>query len=294
MAPLMLRRLLTVRVLVPLTVVIVVLVAGWFWYRSSSLVKIQHVTIVGVSGPDVPQIKSALEQEALTMTTLNLSVSQLEKSVSNYPVVSSVSATTHGSHAVTINVVERIPVAMITHQVVDGGGYVLAHNTAKEPLPTLKPVGDAGVDPITAGQVTGAKNLAVLKVLGGAPYRFLARVKSATYTSANGIVLQIRNGPVLQFGGDGRAAEKWEAVLAVLANASSSGACEINVVDPQRPAAGTSNCSAGGSGSSSSSSSAGSNPPASTTGGATAGTTTGSVTTNPSTTATTPTSPTTT
>jgi Cell division protein FtsQ/POTRA domain, FtsQ-type len=286
----MARKLFNIRVLVPLLVVVVILVAGWFWYRGSSLVKIRHVTVTGLSGPDVNQIRTALTQEALTMTTMNLSVDKLEQSVSGYPVVSSVSATTHGSHAVTISVMERIPVATISGQVLDGGGYVLAHDTAKESLPVLKPVGGVSDDALTAGQVTGVKNLAVLKVLAGAPYQFLPHVKYATFTSAGGIVLQLRDGPELQFGGDGTVSEKWEAVLAVLRSPSSAGACEINVTDPQRPAAGT-NSSAACTGS------AGGGTATSSSGGSTASTTPQSTVpanTTPATTATTPSTVTTT
>ena len=28
---------------------------GWLWYRSSSFVKVEHVTVAGLSGPDIPR-----------------------------------------------------------------------------------------------------------------------------------------------------------------------------------------------------------------------------------------------
>jgi Cell division protein FtsQ/POTRA domain, FtsQ-type len=280
----MARKLLNIRVLVALVVVVAILVAGWFWYRGSSLVKIRQVAVTGLSGPDVNQIRTALTQEALTMTTMNLSVNKLEQSVAGYPVVNSVSATTHGSHAVTISVIEKIPVATISGQVLDGGGYVLAHDTAKETLPVLKPVGGVADEELTAGQVTGVKNLAVLKVLAGAPYKFLPHVKNATFTNASGVVLQVRNGPQLQFGNDGNVSEKWQAVLRVLGSSSSAGACEINVTDPQRPAAGTNSSAAcTGTGSGGTAGSSGGDSTAITTPQSTIATTT-----TPATTATTP------
>ena len=46
-------------------------VGGFVWLRSSALVAIEHVRIVGVSGPGSAQIIDALRRSALGMTTLD-------------------------------------------------------------------------------------------------------------------------------------------------------------------------------------------------------------------------------
>ncbi len=232
----------------------IIVFLGWYWYRGSSFVKIKHVTVTGLSGPDVSRIRNALTQEALTMTTLNLDISKLEKSVAAYPVVSSITTTTHGSHAITINVVERIPVATVNTKIVDGAGYVLPQRSAPSTkLPLLKPSGHTGDYVVSAGRVIGSGNRAALQILAAAPYIFLPHVKSAGYTgAAHGVVLQLRNGPQVYFGSATQLQRKWNAVVAILNDSSSAGACYINVVDPQHPAAGapsSSSCASGHSGS---------------------------------------------
>jgi cell division septal protein FtsQ len=211
---------------------------GWSWYSSSSFVKIKHVAISGLSGPDVPQIRSALTSTALTMSTLNVNMGKLDASVSQYPEVRSLNVTTQGSHAVLIRVNEQVPVALIVAGgqalTVDGYGQVLSQSTVPHGvLPTLT------VAPRPLGaNVTDAGTLAVLSVLQAAPNQLLSHVLSAKSNSAHGVIVQLRSGPQVYFGPATQLAAKWEALVAVLQNSDSAGAAYIDVSDPQRPAAG--------------------------------------------------------
>ena len=73
--------------------VAVLLWFAWGWFRDSSLVKVRHVEITGVSNsPDADAIKRELKQAALGMTSLDVDTRKLDHSVSGYPIVRAVSA----------------------------------------------------------------------------------------------------------------------------------------------------------------------------------------------------------
>ena len=71
------RRLRSLHTLVLVLALLLVAWLGWLWYRGSSFVRVQRVTVTGLSGPDVPQIRNALSSAALEMTTLNVSIAKL-------------------------------------------------------------------------------------------------------------------------------------------------------------------------------------------------------------------------
>ena len=225
------------------TVVLVLAVAlfawlGWLWYRGSSLVKVEHVSVTGLSGPDVPQIRDALSSEALQMTTLDISIAKLESAVSQFSYVRQLTVTGRGAHGVLIHVVEQVPVATVQvgdqSDVVDGSGALLPGATPHGALPTV-PLAIAPDGSV----ITAPGPRAAVAALAAAPYRLLAHITSATSTSAHGVIVQLRDGPQLYFGQPSQLRQKWTAAVAVLQNKNSVGASYIDVTDPQRPAPGT-------------------------------------------------------
>ncbi len=226
------------RILTGLLVVLMVAGLGWLWYRDSAFVKIRHVTVIGLSGPDIPQIRGALEHSALTMTTLNVQVGKLDAAVSEYSAVHSLSVTTQGHHAVLIRVNEEVPVASVNSGgelvVVDGSGQLLPQSTAAHGvLPTLSLASAPSDD-----QIKSTGTLASLQVLQAAPYQWLAHIKTVTTSAAHGVIVHLRRGPDVYFGPANQLPAKWTALGAVLRNSGSAGAQYIDVSDPQRPAAG--------------------------------------------------------
>jgi len=211
---------------------------GWTWYRSSSFVKVEHVTVTGVSGPDVVQIRRALTTAALGMTTLNMNISQLQQAVSGYAYVQALTVTRHGAHSVGIAVSEEIPVALVE---IDGSGEVVGANGALLPNTTI-PHGALPTVPTdaapAANRITEKSASAAIRVLAAAPYSLLSHIASATTSSTHGVVLQLRSGPQLYFGPASDLRAKWTATTAVLQDKGSAGAGYIDVTDPQRPAAG--------------------------------------------------------
>jgi cell division protein FtsQ len=209
---------------------------GWVWLRNSSLVAVRSVTIAGVSGPDAGQIRSALRSAAHTMTTLDVKLGAFRTAVAPYPVVKHVRVSTDFPHRMRINVVEQVPVAMVSaggRQVpVSADGTLLQDADVTGALPTIA----LAVAP--GGTRVGGAALGEVRLLAAAPYALLAKVGAVSSDATHGFVAQLLNGPKLYFGDGSQPGAKWAAAAAVLASASSSGAGYIDVSDPSRPAAG--------------------------------------------------------
>jgi cell division septal protein FtsQ len=210
---------------------------GWLWYRSSSFVKVERVTVTGLSGPDVPQIRDALTGAARQMTTLHMNISKLEASVSDYAYVQRLTVTRRGAHDVVIRVSEQVPVALVETagdtDIVNADGQLMPSGTSHGRLPVV-PVKTAPVG--TSVSAPGAR--AAIAVLAAAPYALLSHVTSATSSSAHGVIVQLRSGPQLYFGPNTQLAQKWTAALAVLRSKYAAGASYIDLSDPRRPAPG--------------------------------------------------------
>lgn len=230
---------------------ILALAAGaWMWLRTSPLVAVKRVTIVGVSGRDARQIRAALTAAAHNMTTLDVKMSALHTAVAPYPVVKQLHVSTDFPHRMRIAVSEQVPVAMISAPglqiAVSSDGTLLRGASVPGSLPTISlPVSPGGT------HVSGAP-LQIVHLLAAAPYQLLAKVSQASDATAHGLEAQLRNGPKLYFGSDDDLGPKWVAAAAVLADPGSAGADYIDVTVASRPAAGA------GSDTASSSSSAGS------------------------------------
>lgn len=227
------------KLVVALASTLIVLVGGWLWLRDSSLVGVKRVTVVGASGPDASQIRSALRAAGRHMTTLDAQMSKLRRAVARFSIVKDLQVSTQFPHGLKIKVIEQIPVATIasgTRRIaVTGDGMLLRDVRASPSLPVISvwalPHGrrlrDRGV-------------LKAVSVLGAAPDQLLSHVGGVTSNAAHGIVVELRQGPSLYFGDPTLLSSKWTAAVGVLADAGSAGASYIDIVNPERPAAGSS------------------------------------------------------
>lgn len=219
-----------------LVLVLALLGGGWLWVRQSSLVAVKRVSVTGASGPDAGQIRAALVSAARDMTTLDVRMGHLRTAVSPYPVVKALRVSTQFPHGMRIRVIEHVPVAFVgvdgRRTPVAGDGTLLRDVTTDAELPSITlSVAPGGT------QLTGMAGVEV-RMLAAAPYELLAKVQLASSDSTHGLVVQLRNGPRVFFGGADRLAAKWDALAAVLAQPSSAGAPYIDVSVPARPAAG--------------------------------------------------------
>jgi cell division protein FtsQ len=144
-------------------------------------------------------------------------------------------------------VIERIPVGTVS---VDGratpvsaDGTLLHDDNASTSLPTITArVQGAGT------RVSGPDARRQIALLAAAPYPLIAKLSQVTSDPSRGLTAQLRNGPAIYFGDDGRLTAKWIAAADVLADPGSADASYIDVTDPARPAAGSGNDPAGATG----------------------------------------------
>jgi len=217
---------------------------GWMWFRHSSFVSAEQVTVSGASGPQAGAIEAALTGAAHGMSTLAPSVATLRAAVARFPQVSEVRAVPRFPHGLRIVVVEQAPAAVLDvsglRTAVAGDGVVLGPALAGATLPSVT----GAVIPPIGSHLQNPLLLAAMTVLGDAPHA-LSGLISRAYFGPRGLTVEMRNGLLVYFGDAGRPHAKWLSLLAVLADPSSAGAGYIDVRLPGRPAAGFGTAAAG-------------------------------------------------
>jgi cell division protein FtsQ len=213
-------------------IVAVLLGAGWFLLRDSSLVGVTEVEIHGLHSSQTPMVRSALESEAKEMTTLHVRTDALKQAVAKYSSVADLKVESHFPHKLTINVVERVPVAIYASKSgrfpVNADGLLLRGLSVRGRLPAIRSKAI-----VTGDRVTHAGDKALLQMLGAAPKPLRERVKRAEFEK-RGIAVDMHSGPRLIFGGPTKLKAKWDAVIRVLADPGSAGATYIDVRLPER------------------------------------------------------------
>ena len=181
------------------------------------------------------QVREALSDAARDMTTLHVKTGELRTAVDPYPTVLDVSTDADFPHGLRIAVHERNPIGAVvagTQRVPVAADGTLMRTTSSAELPEISakalPGGSHASDP-------GVRH--AVAVLSAAPPVLRARVRRV-YVGERGWTLPLRNGPVLYLGGSERLAAKWAAIVAVLADPTSTGATYLDVRLPERPAAG--------------------------------------------------------
>ena len=224
------------RVVAAVIGLLVVLGAGFLWFRDSSLVAIKRVQVIGASGPDAGHIRAALVAAARNMTTMDVNTGQLHTAVAPYPDVKSLQVSTQFPHGMRIRVIEQIPVAVVIDNgrriAVAGDGTLLHSAGSNSSLPVI-PLRVAPGGPRLTGYA-----LADVQLLSDAPYQLLPRIATVTDNATHGLGVQLRNGPEIYFGDSSSLDAKWSSAAAVLADPGAAGASYIDVTDPNRPAAG--------------------------------------------------------
>jgi cell division protein FtsQ len=236
------RRLASPRAIGTLLTVLVVLGAAFLWLRDSSLVAVRRVSVIGLSGPDASQIRTALITAGRNMTTLDVNIGQLQTAAKPYPDVKHLEVSTQFPHRMRITVVEQIPVGVVSfagRRVAVAGDGTLLHDVGASSLPTIPlQVAPGGT------HLTGLA-LSEAQLLAAGPYQFLTRISSVQDSASHGLQAKLRSGPRIFFGDSGQLAAKWAAATAVLADPGSANADYIDVTDPSRPAAGPTQSAAG-------------------------------------------------
>ncbi|HKR99518.1 MAG TPA: FtsQ-type POTRA domain-containing protein [Candidatus Dormibacteraeota bacterium] len=221
-----------------LVLALMLLSAYRFWFRDSGFVRVEHVTVTGLTTKDAPRIRLALTAAARDMTTLNVQQKALDSAVAGFPIVKEVVATRDFPHGLRIRVIEERPVATL---VVNGQRLLIAPDGT-----VLR-----GIDPpshsiavirtrtsVPQDRVSEGAPLSALHVAASAPHALAVRISSIGHAGDRGLVARLRAGPLLIFGNDSDVAAKWAAAAAVLADPSSKGASYLDLRVPDRPVAG--------------------------------------------------------
>jgi cell division protein FtsQ len=224
-----------IRAVVGCAAVLALLGGAWLWLRDSSLVAVRQVSVTGLTGPDAPRVRAALQDAALDMTTLHVRAKQLTTAVEPFPAVEKVEAHADFPHKLRIVVHEHAAVGAIaagSQRLAVAGDGTLLRGTPTQGLPTIaipvSPGGDRLAD-------RAALRAAALLAMAPAPLR--AKIRRV-YMGQRGLTVPLQNGPVLYFGGADRLRAKWTAATVVLADRSASGATYLDLRLPERPAAG--------------------------------------------------------
>jgi cell division septal protein FtsQ len=211
------------------------LALGWLWFRDSSFARVDHVSITGSSSSERQQVRAALADTAAGMSTLHVDKGALEDVVRPYASVAGLRVRADFPHDLNIEVLEHEPVASVRSgatSVPATGGGLLLEGVRASGLPTI-----ATKAPFDGRHVSDRRTLAALAVAAAAPPALRERSDRLFY-GAEGLALELRDGPELIFGSAGDAAGKWRAAARVLADASSGGATYLDLRVPKLVAAG--------------------------------------------------------
>ncbi|MDQ3758776.1 MAG: cell division protein FtsQ/DivIB [Actinomycetota bacterium] len=207
------------------------------WFRDSSFVAVERVTVEGIGGPEAEEVTAALSRAGQGMTTLDVDDERLATAVSGFPTVVAVDAEADFPHALTIEVTARPPVVSVT----DGGPPVpvaadgtILHGVdlGEAALPSLQ------VESIPAkGKLTG-EPLALAGVAGAAPEPLRPLIEDMAVEAGEGIEVTLRGGIPVSFGDADLPEEKWMAVAAILADPQVKTLTHLDVRVPERPSIG--------------------------------------------------------
>jgi cell division protein FtsQ len=214
------------------------LVGGYLlWLRDSSLVRVETVTVTGLTSDDAARMRAALTAAAEEMTTLHVERGKLEDAIAAFPVVRSIDVQPDFPSGMRIHVVEHRPAALL----ISGPARVpvAADGSVLRGLPVGRKLPAVRLDrPPPARRLSRGAALAAVQVAGGLPGALGGRVEEVRLDGASGVIVPIQDGPKLIFGRPTRLKAKWAAAVRVLADEDAAGAAYIDVRIPERPVAG--------------------------------------------------------
>jgi cell division protein FtsQ len=224
------------RLLLAVLAALIMLGGGYALLRDSGLVRVDDVRVTGVDSSAEPRIDAALDAAARGMTTLHVREDALRRAVAGFPSVAGLRVQTHLPHTMTIEVIERRPVAALLaagqRLAVSADGRLLRDVRDTIGLPTIAQGAlPAGV------RVSGPRIHAALTVASTAPEALAKRAERIAFT-AKGLTVQLLDGPPLIFGDATQAAAKWAGASRVLADPTSTGATYLDLREPGRVSAG--------------------------------------------------------
>lgn len=227
------------RIAAAAALLIALVAAYFFWFRDSSLVAVDKVTVEGVpeSAAEGEAIRETLVTVGREMTTLHVEPERLLSAVSDYPEVAGVEADAGFPDSLTVSVTMREPVARIGEgsdgAAVAADGVILpARSIGDRQLPLLP------LTEVPQSKRVGGPVLDQVKVLAAAPPELLDVSAATARSEEYGPVVTLVSGIELRFGDASRAKEKWQSAIAVLTDPELQTLDYVDLSSPGRPAAG--------------------------------------------------------
>jgi cell division protein FtsQ len=207
------------------------------WFRDSSFVRVEQVTVTGLETKDAERLRAALTLSARSMTTLHVDHDRLMRAAAGYPVIRELKVTPDFPHALRIEVVQHLPAAIaVSHGLripVAGDGTLLRGVPVEGKLPTIHVSGA-----LPSERLRDPSALRQAHVLGAAPAALRNRLDKVDESTDEGLTVEMRDGPRLIFGDATHVQAKWAAAARVLADRAARGATYVDLRLPDRPAAG--------------------------------------------------------
>lgn len=225
------------RILLGFAIVVVLMAAGWGISRSPFL-DVDRVTVSGsVHTPQRALIAASGVRTSLAMADID--EESAARRLARLPWVASATVRRQWPSSITIEVLERVPVAAVE---LGGDRWALVDESAR----VLELVGERSTEVVTilgltavgpAGSVLadpGPAMLAVAREVPAALRDRLAGVATAT-TPDGGVELVLEGGARLRVGTPERLTEKFRAALTVLSRVNTSGMEILDVRVPDAP-----------------------------------------------------------
>ena len=214
----------------------VLLAGAYLWVRDSTLVRVEHVTVVGAKGPDAPRVRAALVDAARQMTTLHVRLDALRDAVRSFPTVRDVRAERDLPHGLKVIVLGRPAVAALSSAgarvPVAADGTLLRGSPVPGNVPAVRiaapPAGARLADP------RAERELALVLAAPAAMRRHVGRA----FLGEQGLEADLRDGPAIIIGDGSRLRAKWVAAARVLSDPGARGARYVDVRVPERAVAG--------------------------------------------------------
>jgi cell division protein FtsQ len=219
------------------TITLALAAAYFFWFRGSSFVAVEKVTVNGIEGPETAAVTAALTRSAEEMTTLEVDEKELAAAVSRFPTVVAIQADSDFPHGLTIEVTDRPPVLTVSDggppvPVAADGTLLIGIDAAEAGLPAVQ------VESVPVKGKLEGEPLALARVAGAAPEPLRGLIDGLVVNEGEGIEVTLEGGIPVKFGDSDAAEEKWAAVAAILANPQVKTLTHLDVRVPERPSIG--------------------------------------------------------
>lgn len=209
-------------------VVVVIGTGAWvLWF--SSVLEARDVEVVGNSTLTSARVEK-VARTPLGGPLVSVDLDAIEQRVEAIASVRSASVSRSWPHTIRIDVVERVPVAVVSRgvglQAVDADGYLFG-SYASEPknLPVIRTAPDVRREAL-------AEAAAVIRSLRA---DLAAKVRHVDVQTIDQIVLRLKDGRRVMWGSADDAAQKAEVLEALLRQPATKQASEIDVRVPGRP-----------------------------------------------------------